>query len=401
MVGVAKLLLVFIIVIVLMKKIDIGVTMAIAAVALALFYLIHPWTFLTIIYQSITALSTLNIVFSLLSIMLLAGFMSKEHMMQKMVGALEALVKDARAVMAMLPAIIGFIPIPGGALFTCSLVEEAQKNLNLSPEKKSYINYWFRHIWEFILPVYPGTLLTMEIFDIPYPKLFVNMYPFTLLAMLVGVVIGFRKIPHKSARHDIKTEKRHWVDLLKGISPVLIAVSLVLAVGLPLSISLGIVVIGLFLIQRYRLREVIRLIKESFTYKPISIVLGVVFFKNVLIESGAVENLAQVFTSFNLPILPVFYILPFFVGILTGNVTGFVGATFPILLGLLPEGDVNIRLVAIAFSSGFAGAMISPVHLCLVLTVQYFQANLEKVLIRVGAGEIWIVILATILYFLL
>ncbi|HTG80996.1 MAG TPA: DUF401 family protein [Geobacteraceae bacterium] len=36
-------------------------------------------------------------------------------------------------------------------------------------------------------------------------------------------------------------------------------------------------------------------------------------------------------------------------------------------------------LLALAFGSGFAGVMLSPVHLCLVLTREYFNADMARV----------------------
>ena len=70
----------------------------------------------------------------------------------------------------------------------------------------------------------------------------------------------------------------------------------------------------------------------------------------------------------------IFFALPFIVGLLTGLTVGFVGATFPIITAMM-GGHPDPGAVTFAFASGFAGVMLSPTHLCLLLTVQYFQGR--------------------------
>jgi hypothetical protein len=64
---------------------------------------------------------------------------------------------------------------------------------------------------------------------------------------------------------------------------------------------------------------------------------------------------------------------------MTGLTVGFVGITFPLLLPLMGVAAPSPALVALAFGSGFAGVMLSPVHLCYVLTCDYFQADIARV----------------------
>jgi uncharacterized protein len=72
-------------------------------------------------------------------------------------------------------------------------------------------------------------------------------------------------------------------------------------------------------------------------------------------------------------------LIPFFVAFLTGMSQAYVAITFPILLGMIPE--VDLPLMALAYVSGFAGLMLSPMHLCLVLTAEFYQARIGKMMI--------------------
>ena len=51
----------------------------------------------------------------------------------------------------LIPAAIGLVPMPGGALFSAPLVGEAVQEKKVLPEWKVAVNYWFRHISFFLL----------------------------------------------------------------------------------------------------------------------------------------------------------------------------------------------------------------------------------------------------------
>jgi hypothetical protein len=90
--------------------------------------------------------------------------------------------------------------------------------------------------------------------------------------------------------------------------------------------------------------------------------------------SGAVNNLSSFFVEKNIPLLPIICILPFLTGMLTGITVGFVGSTFPLLISM--TGGASLAHITLAFTAGFIGVLLSPVHLCLVLTKEYFKADL-------------------------
>jgi len=71
----------------------------------------------------------------------------------------------------------------------------------------------------------------------------------------------------------------------------------------------------------------------------------------------------------------VLFALPFIVGLLKGLTVGFAGAIFPIIAAMM-GGHPDPATITFAFASGFAGVMLSPTHLCLLLTIQYFKADM-------------------------
>ena len=47
---------------------------------------------------------------------------------------------------------------------------------------------------------------------------------------------------------------------------------------------------------------------------------------------------------------------------------------FPLIISV--AGNTSLGALAFAFASGFLGVLFSPVHICLILTREYFKADL-------------------------
>lgn len=84
-----------------------------------------------------------------------------------------------------------------------------------------------------------------------------------------------------------------------------------------------------------------------------------------------------------LPMAGLSFLLPFVMGVLTGVTTGFVGAVFPLLLPMWPA-DQRLAWLQFAYASGLVGAFLTPSHLCLSMTQEFFKASLRKVVALVA-----------------
>ena len=102
----------------------------------------------------------------------------------------------------------------------------------------------------------------------------------------------------------------------------------------------------------------------------------------------------------NVPMVAVFAILPFIAGMVTGLAIGFVGTSFPILMGLLSSGpDVaHAPYIALAYLFGHMGQMLSPLHLCHVMSNRYFKTGFGPVYAQIVPAAALTVAL-TVAYF--
>jgi len=397
-----KIVVVFTMIILLLRrKVNLGLTMLLGALFLGIMFLLPPLTILKVAAQSAVDQATVNLIIVLVLIMFLENLMRNTGTLQKMVDSLKALIGDHRLVMGILPAFVGFLPSAGGARFSAPLVDQAADGLGLTAERKSFINYWYRHLWEYTFPVYPGLILASRVLDIPIYHLIAIQFPMAVLAVLVAIPTAFRGVAGGNGRKARTNDRwRDWLDLLLGIGPISVVIILVLAFKVDLVIALVATFCALLLLHRYSAPRVVSLVREAFSFDIVLLVVGVMIFNGVLEATGAVNALPGFFSSLNIPVEFIVFALPFIVGLLTGVTIAYVGVTFPILQVLVASGTLSPSLVAFAFVSGFAGVMLSPAHLCLVLTIQHFRADFSRVYRMLILPESLIVAAAAAFYLL-
>jgi uncharacterized protein len=281
--------------------------------------------------------------------------------------------QDRRIAMAVLPGVIGLLPSAGGAAFSAPMVQEAAADADMRPERKAFVNYWFRHIWEYCSPLYPGVVLAAAVTRTPLNALILSQLPLPLAVICVGSVLAFRDFRHDPAPG--RRDRRELATLFLTLLPIAASVVLVVAFRLSLASAMISVVASLFLFYRYSPREIAATLRESFSINIVFMTAGIMVFKGMLEATGAIEALPLFFKESGLPTTLILFALPFIVGLLTGLTVGFVGSTFPIIMAMT-GGHPEPGVVTFAFASGFAGVMLSPTHLCLTLTLQYFRADM-------------------------
>ena len=118
-------------------------------------------------------------------------------------------------------------------------------------------------------------------------------------------------------------------------------------------------------------------------------------------ENGSCPGFHQGLNQLGVPPLILLVVLPFAIGLMTGIAIAFVGVAFPILLPIFTGGDNLFVYLMLAYASGYCGVLLSPLHLCLVLTKDYFKAELRKVyrILLAPVGVVWGVALVLFVLF--
>lgn len=325
---------------------------------------------------------TLELFAIIILVIFLGNLLQGKGNLKKIVSSLETFIKNPRLSLIIPPALMGLLPMPAGALFSAPMVEESSRNLRISTESKTFLNYWFRHIWEYTWPLYPALILAAAILDIPIRKIIVAQLPLTLAAILAGLFFGMKKI---SLSQNLANKKKPG-EVLQGILsfiiniwPILAIIFLVLVFKIELILAL-LIITGTFLATaRLKGREIFLAVKKSFSWEMLFLIASVMIFKRILEISPLFAAIPTLFEDLGVSPLLLLFLLPFLIGLLTGLTAAFVGIAFPLLLPIIFQSEPNLTYVMFAYVGGFAGVLLSPVHLCLIVTKQYFKADFKKI----------------------
>ncbi len=365
--------------------------------------LIHPKTlFLSIVVGLILVLSH-----------------SLEHsgQMMRLLNSFKGLIKRPKISLIIFPVLIGLLPMPGGAIFSAPMVKNIGREHNLTDAHLSYINYWFRHIWEYWWPLYPGILLATALAGIDLWRLVFAALPLTLVAVLAGYWPLRRVLSDGTDRQAITDPNALGVFLVQ-LAPIAWVISVGLGLGmllpfglpdklLPVAKELGLVIALITAIgwvwQKNQMAWSERwvIVRQPAMLKMLYMVASILIFKGVLEDSGAVAQLSMEMLQHRIPLMPICMVLPFLVGGVAGITIAFVGATFPIIISLIQSmGEVHLMVpyLTLALACGFVGVLLSPLHLCFLLSNEYFETAPIPVYRHMGI-PLGVMLVASVAYF--
>ena len=352
------------------KKMQVGYVLLLGALLLAVMYLMPPMAVLSAIGGALKNTETVKLAIALTAIRGFELVTRENDVMSRMMLAAKGMLRGRKAFIISMPVLIGMLPSIGGAYFSAPMVEESTKGLAMKPDEKGFINYWFRHPWEYILPLYPGLVLAAALTGYDIRSIILFNLPYSITIMLAGFIFSMRG----HMKEHVPVDRKSAIKNLPSFIPVLSVLVLVIVFGLGLHLALLAGLAGLVLYFRYTPRGVIRIFKHCLQPDVIFLIAGAMIFQEVMKDSGAVANLSRFFESTGIPLMPLLFVLPFVSGLLTGLSVGFVSATFPLILSL-PAGRA-LPNVSFAYASGFLGVLLSPVHVCFILSREYFKADM-------------------------
>lgn len=333
---------------------------------------------------------TYDIIFALYFVMCLEIELRTSGALAGMVHALQKIFSSNRVTLAVMPAFLGLLPSLGGARFSAPIVEEASKGLGLTNDHQSAINFWFRHIFEFSSPIIPGMIMACNIAGVTYSEFIMHLCWLTVLMFSVGWFVLIRPIKTDSIKENAGSQaadEQGWQDLWLSLSPVVLTFVLVVFFNMNASVGMGVVTAGLFIVLHFTKREVSLkdVVVGAIDMKMFFNVLCILYFIQILTVTQVLQEIVTAFQSSPLPVPVIIACVSFIIGVLTGMSQGHVAIIMPIIAAM-QTGSLNLAGVAMAF--GVAGQMLTPTHMCLVVTVDYFKANFFKTLKPVLIGEV-------------
>jgi len=360
-------------------KVDLGLVLVLDAVLTAVLFRMPAADFFRQAGSAAVDAETLDLIGIVILVLYLGHFLHAGGHFKEMVAALKNYIRDARLILAIPSAFIGLLPMTAGAMMGAPIVEEAARRWTLSPAWKTFLNYWFRHIWEYSWPMYVNLIMAAAIAGIPIARVSLSQLPFTVIAASAGLVILFRHVPFTPNEEASRLTLRDFIRTFTSIWPIFLTIILTFAFRIPMfwALAAACVVSGLFVkmpaVERWAI------VRKSLSLKIILLTATVMVFKRILETSGALDAVMTIVKPDGISGIVLLFAAPFTIGFLTGVNQAFAGIAFPLLVPIIGRTHPDMILFMFAYVSGFVGVLLSPAHLCLALTADYFKADLRDV----------------------
>ena len=375
-----------------------SLSLFVGSLALAFWMGLGIYQLSSVILASATSLQTISILMIVWLIMVMSKIMKEAGQMERLVASFSRLSGDPRTVGSVMTALIGLLPMPGGALFSAPMVDASLTSLPVNKEQKTIINYWFRHVWEYWWPIFPGVILAVALLKVETWIYISTMAPVTAISIFSGIIFILR--PIRPTQQEEATQVS-WKDLrsfLREILPILIIIFFILFQA---ALTRGLAMLGLSFTMPGALSILPGLVAalawvaasnhlpagriraslmDQGSVSILLLIVAIMIFQGVLKESQAAMQIRSELFAYRIPVSLVIMILPFLAGFITGIAVGFVGTSFPLIIPMFPENSLvgYLSSAALAFTFGFMGMMLSPVHLCFLVTKDYYEASLIK-----------------------
>ena len=345
MVEIIKLLIVIgFIILLIIKKWKLEYIILLASLLMGMLFNLSPLQIGKYFFLSLIDPTTLRLMGIIILVYILSGFLNKVGSLDNLVDSLRGIVKDYRFTLAFIPAFLGLIPMPAGAIFSAPMVKEIGNRAGLTPEEDAFVNYWFRHIWEFIWPLFSAMILFAGLLKVEIREVILVQFPLTITAILIGFVWEYKNLKRDIAVINKKDILINLKNLLYGIWPILLIIILVLGAKLDILISLVITVLSIYLLNANKLKitEIKEIIKKNIDWGVVTLIVGIMFFQRMLQVSGGVEMIPAMFAKLKIPVFMVLFSIPFFIGVLTGLNFATLGISIPVLIPIIVQGEVNL-----------------------------------------------------------
>ena len=327
-------------------------------------------------------------------IMLLSAIQGKTGQGRRLVAGLTPYMKSPRLRLAFFPALVGLLSVPGGAIFSCPMVRDVAEGYSIPKRDQALINYWFRHIWESVWPLYPGYIMTCVLADIPPSILWRYTFPTVFFSCFIGWALFLRipieQLPQLALQ---ETEKRPLHIVLLDALPLIVGIGTAPLFGLLLSalgfdapggtafcLAFALAAVTAMIQDKVPPSAIPGLMLTPHVGKMLGLILMIFVFKEILTEAKVVEALAAIFSGKS-AVLLLTLTLPALMGALTGLMLGFVGSAFPIVLAVISQAgmwDERLCWVIVAIASGHFGQMVSPMHSCYLVTLEFFREHFHS-----------------------
>jgi len=334
-------------------------------------YLGDPSLLITDIYRGILGFQSIRVYILIFLAFYLAQLLKDVRILDNLTKGFSSI--NTRLAAIFIPSVIGLIPLPGGALVSAISVKDLYfKVLKIRKDFATYINFWFRHIWVPSWPLFQSIILTAAILNIGIYNVIETTFLGTIAVLTLTPIVAYF-LP------KVDSGEKDYISLLKGIWIFILIALLVITVKLPLEYVLLISIILISATYKTTLNIHRNALEFAFKPKIFGIIAFSFVFKEFILTSGADKKFLTIISYYNINPYIVTFLLPFIMGLASSSEYIFVITSFPILYKfIIVNGVLQRMMLLVGYIAGWLGALLSPLHLCLILTADYYETHLSS-----------------------
>jgi hypothetical protein len=355
------------------KKVPIGLAICICAVLMTFLGGLGLLDFKEVFIDTFFDIAKIQRYIVVVEIGILGVLLSKYKIIDDVIKYIIKVVKSRRIVLMFIPALVGLLSIPGGAIISVPFIDKLGDESNLSSNQKAIINLIYRHIAMHILPYTTGFLVVTSLApQISVYKLIGLNSIFVILYLVIGYYFYLRKIQNDQTLSEGPILPS-LLNLLIYTSPVYLAVLLNLFFQIPFYIGMLVNILVIYLLRPTKsfLMDIVR----AFNIRILLALIGVYLIQGVIDKMESITTLLTLIFNNPQTIMYGIIITSFFFGMTTGFQPAALGVVLPILI-TLPISESRLLFYGhFTFIWSFMGYFFSPLHLCQLFTCEYLKIS--------------------------
>ena len=281
------------------------------------------------------------------------------------------------------PALLGLLPMPGGALFSAPLVEKGGKEL--TPESKGSINVWFRHIFLMTYPLAPALIIACELAELSMYDVLPVLFTFFIITTIIGYIALVKNISNENVSKERIVTSKFVKPLLTILLAPIVDFMLRIFCGLrSLATLTGVMssLIMALIVSNFPRKNMQKIISKAKPWEFFFLIILINIYQKFFVESGVSVVLESVkFNKFMILILASF-LMAFALGRVSTGLIIFI----PIYV--LKFSTISAIELALLYYSTTLGYIISPVHPCLIVTANYFKTDVKEIIKKLAPVDI-------------
>jgi hypothetical protein len=202
--------------------------------------------------------------------------------------------------------------------------------------------------------------------------------PLTILGFLAGYWFLLRKAQVKEEGNGQKPNRllagRDFLFYSSPLSAILAGSAFGLRLDLSLLLGLIFCLFFAFGHPNFKFQTVIRGIRLDL----IMTMCAILIFAKTVQSIEALPNLLHSIVNYGIPFNILVFLVPLVVGFFTADPTTCVALVFPLLIPLVPL-DTKLFYAVVLYAIGLVSYMVSPLHVCQVLTNDHFGIKLMQI----------------------